>query len=365
MEKNRREFLKKMGMGAAVAASVPILSSCGNSSPDNAKITLCNSDATSTLIVPPAKGLQISGTFLDEISHDIPHQNWGEKEWDQDFCHMKAIGIDTVIMIRSGYRKFITYPSEYLIKKGCYKPSVDLLDMYLKLADKHGMKFYFGLYDSGHYWATGDMSHEIEDNKYVIDEVWQKYGQKYKSFQGWYLSGEISRATKGAIDSFRAMGKQCKDVSGGLPTFISPWIDGKKAVMAASGQLSKGDSVSVQQHEKEWGEIFDGIKGTVDACAFQDGHIDYDELDAFFEVNKKLADKYGLECWTNAESFDRDMPIKFLPIKFDKLRLKLEAAKRAGYDKAITFEFSHFMSPQSAYLQAGHLYNRYKEYFNL
>ena len=44
---------------------------------------------------------------------------------------------------------------------------------------------------------------------------------------------------------------------------------------------------------------------------------------------------------------------------------ELEAAKRAGYDKAITFEFSHFMSPQSAYLQAGHLYDRYKEYFKI
>jgi len=56
------------------------------------------------------------------------------------------------------------------------------------------------------------------------------------------------------------------------------------------------------------------------------------------------------------------MPSKFLPINFDKLRLKLEAAAKAGYDKAITFEFSHFMSPQSAYLQAGHLYNRYREH---
>ena len=120
-----------------------------------------------------------------------------------------------------------------------------------------------------------------------------------------------------------------RDRSGGLPTFISPWIDGKKAVMAASGQLSKSDAVSVDEHEKEWSEIFDGIKGVVDACAFQDGHIDYDELDAFFEVNKRMADKYGIECWTNAETFDRDMPIKFFPIKFDKLRLKLEAAKRA------------------------------------
>ena len=51
----------------------------------------------------------------------------------------------------------------------------------------------------------------------------------------------------------------------------------------------------------------------------------------------------------------RDIPV-------EKLKLKLEAAKRAGYDKAITFEFSHFMSPQSAYIQAHHLYNRYLEY---
>lgn len=135
--------------------------------------------------------------------------------------------------------------------------------------------------------------------------------------------------------------------------------------MAASGTLSKSDVVSVEEHEKEWSEIFDGIKGVIDACAFQDGQIDYDELDAFFEVNKKMADKYGIECWTNAETFDRDMPIKFFPIKFDKLRLKLEAAKRANYTKAITFEFSHFMSPQSAYLQAGHLFDRYKQYFEL
>jgi hypothetical protein len=85
-------------------------------------------------------------------------------------------------------------------------------------------------------------------------------------------------------------------------------------------------------------------------------------LDQYLSVNKQLADKHGLQAWTNSESFDRDMPIKFLPIKFEKLKLKLEAAKRIGYDKAITFEFSHFMSPQSMYPSAHHLYNRYLEF---
>ena len=49
----------------------------------------------------------------------------------------------------------------------------------------------------------------------------------------------------------------------------------------------------------------------------------------------------------------------------DRNAIQLEAAKRCGYDKALTFEFSHFMSPQSAYLQAGHLYDRYREYFGI
>ena len=359
---NRRDFLKQLGLGCAASLLAPSLLWAKNKRPSSPSVGALATD-NSHYLVPKANGLPITGTFLDEISHDIPHQNWGEREWDADFKYMKAIGIDTVIVIRSGYRKFITYPSAYLLKKGCYKPSVDLIDLFLRLADKYNMKFYFGLYDSGHYWDTGDMSHEIRDNRYVIDEVWKNYGH-HKSFKCWYISTEISRKTKGAIETFHTIGKQCKDISNNLPVFISPWIDGKKAVMPTEG-LTKEQAVSVEEHEREWNEIFDGIHDVVDACAFQDGHIDYDELDMFFSVNKKLADRYGMQCWTNAETFDRDMPIRFLPIKFDKLRLKLEAAKRCHYDKAITFEFSHFMSPQSAYLQAGHLYDRYKEYFNL
>ena len=356
---NRRDFLKTTT--AAAIASIPILNSCAPKIENNEEAGP-ETGQDQFFIVPKEAGLPITGTFLDEISHDIPHQNWGVKEWDADFRNMKSIGIDTVIMIRSGYRRFITWPSKYLLGKGCYMPSMDLVELFLTLADKYGMKFYFGLYDSGKYWDTGDMSYELESNKYVIEEVWNAYG-KHKSFQGWYISTEISRKTKGCIETFHTMGKMCKDISDGLPTFISPWIDGKKAIQGTGLKVKQG--VSVSDHEREWNEIFDGIHDVVDACAFQDGHIDYDELDAFFSVNKALADKYGMKCWTNAETFDRDMPISFLPIKFDKLRLKLEAAKRCGYDKAITFEFSHFMSPQSAYMQAGHLYDRYKEYFNI
>ena len=62
----------------------------------------------------------------------------------------------------------------------------------------------------------------------------------------------LERATKGAIESFRAMGRQCKEVSGGLPTFISPWIDGKKAVDAAGGNLTKAQAGHLYDRYREY-----------------------------------------------------------------------------------------------------------------
>jgi Domain of unknown function (DUF5109)/Domain of unknown function (DUF4434) len=309
--------------------------------------------------------MKIKGTFIDEISHDIPAQNWGEAEWDADFAHMKVIGIELVILIRCGYRRFLTYPSEFLITKNrCFEPSVDLVAMYLKLAEKHGLDFYFGTYDSGHFWDTGKIELDYTLNLHVIEEVWAKYGAS-PAFKGWYLSLELCRYQENLIEAYRKIGEHAKAVSGGLPVIMSPYIDGKKAVMAHESNLSKNtEGVSLEEHEREWDMIFNGIKSGVDIVAFQDGHVEFDELPAFLRLNRKLADKHGITCWTNSESFDRDMPIKFLPIKWEKLRLKLDAAAKAGIESAITFEFSHFMSPQSAYLQAGHLYNRYREWLS-
>ena len=309
--------------------------------------------------------MKLTGTFLDEISHDIPHQNWGPVEWAQDFEAMRSIGIDTVILIRSGHRRWLTYPSEVLMEReGCYHPPLDLVDLFLSLAESNGMAFYFGTYDSGKYWVEGDFQKEIDLNRAVVEEAWEKYGKR-KAFQGWYLTQEVSRRTRGIIDLYASMGRHCKDLSGGLPVLISPWIDGPKAVSSFDGETTKSGGISLAEHEAEWGEVMAGIRGAVDIVAFQDGHVDFHELADFLRLNKALADKYGLRCWTNSETFDRDMPIKFLPIKWEKLLLKLEAARQAGVEKAITFEFSHFLSPNSCYLQAHHLFRRYCEHFGL
>ena len=96
---NRRDFLKTTA--AAAIATIPVLNGCATSGDGNKNPSL-EGDQDRFFIVPKDAGLPITGTFLDEISHDIPHQNWGVREWDADFRNMKAIGIDTVIIIRSG-----------------------------------------------------------------------------------------------------------------------------------------------------------------------------------------------------------------------------------------------------------------------
>jgi hypothetical protein len=56
------------------------------------------------------------------------------------------------------------------------------------------------------------------------------------------------------------------------------------------------------------------------------------------------------------------MPIDFLPINWQNLRYKIEAAAKAGVAKLITFEFSHFLSPHSIYPSAHTLHRRYREW---
>ena len=363
--KGRRAFLRDLATGSGSIVAAYTL----NSQPLNAATAVVprsfksKGSLSDKMFETPGifKGMPIKATFLDEISWDIPHQNWGVKEWDLDFQAMKAMGINMVVMIRAGLGKWIASPFECILKtEDVNYPPVDLVEMFLTLADKYGMAFYFGMYDSGKYWVEGSFQKEIDLNLALIDEVWKKYGHHH-SFQGWYLSQEISRRTKNMSKIYAEMGKHAKAVSNNLTTMISPYIHGVK-----TDQVMTGDkALTVQEHEKEWNEILTNVEGAVDILAFQDGQVDYHELPDYLAVNKKLADAHGMRCWTNIESFDRDMPIRFLPIKWEKLLLKLEAARKAGMENAITFEFSHFMSPNSTYLQAGHLYERYKAHFGI
>ena len=252
--------LKPGGFAAALAVLIAVvLASCSPKGAvgGDAACGLSDADFRTEGIL---EAIPVRATFLDEVSWDIPHQNWGVREWDADFRAMKNMGINTVVLIRAGLGRWIAAPFECLLEsEEVYYPPVDLVEMFLTLADKYGMAFYFGMYDSGKYWQEGLFRREIDLNLKLIDEVWARYGH-HKSFQGWYLSQEISRRTKNMSRIYAEVGRHAKAVSGGLKTMISPYIHGIK-----TDQVMAGDkALSVEEHRREWNEILGNVAGAVD-----------------------------------------------------------------------------------------------------
>jgi hypothetical protein len=299
--------------------------------------------------------MRITGTFLDEITHDIPTANWGPEEWTREFDTMQSVGIDTVILIRAGYRDRMTFNSNTLAAEWPMRPPyLDLVDLFLAQAERTGMQFFFGIYDSGRYWHQGQPEKEIDLNMRFTEEVAKKYGSR-QAFAGWYMTHEIHQHDEGVTRLIEKLARHVKGLKD-VPVLMSPYVRGRKQF---------GDQpITPEEHERDWDEIFGILKGFVDIVAFQDGQVDFYELPTFMEINTRLARKHGLRPWSNVESFERGMPINFLPIDWRNLIYKVEVAERANVEKLITFEFSHFMSPNSMWPSAHNLFKRYKEYIS-
>ncbi len=301
--------------------------------------------------------MRITGTFLDEITHDIPANNWGSTAWTREFRTLKSIGIDTVILIRAGCGRTVAYPSVVLEREvKTYPVYEDLVDLFLTLSEENDMAFYFGTYDSVTF-ATHQrtMQQHLDLGRALIDEAWKLYGQR-SAFKGWYLTFEIGEQDPTRLACLRQLGQHCKELAPKLPTLISPYIAGPKAVATP---------VSLSDHASSWDQMLGELESVVDIVAFQDGHVDYHELPDFLQANSELISRHGMRAWSNVESFDRDMPFNFPPIDWRKLWWKMEAAAASGVDKLITFEFSHFMSPQSSWPAARHLFMRYCDHFGI
>ena len=300
--------------------------------------------------------MQITGTFLDEITHDIPSQNWGPDEWAADFDVMRQIGIDTVIIIRAGYREQAIFNSWALREHRPMLPAREnLAELFLDLAQANNMKLFWGIYDPGDW--TEDQEQSLLVNHDFMIEVYEQFGG-HPAFAGWYLTFELCRNKPEQVDLIIASGEHAKSLTPKLPTMISPFMSGPKAPPGVA-------SIPREQHEQEWRTVFERIRHCVDIVAFQDGHVDYLDVPEYLNVNIRLARQAGIACWSNLESFDRDVPLKFPPIDWRKLDYKIDAAREAGMDKLITFEFSHFLSPHAASLSAHNLFQRYCERFGL
>jgi endo-1,4-beta-mannosidase len=297
---------------------------------------------------------RITGTFLDEVTWDIPSQNWGKEEWRREFDTFKEAGIDTVIIIRAGLRDVCIFPSEALGVKG----EPDLAQLFLDEAQRCGMKLFFGSYDPGNLaweWANWKDSWPVCSK--FIEEVYKRYGQ-HPAFQGWYIAPETCVATPGSIAVFKNTSEKMKSVAD-LPVLISPYYP-------SYVYKDQTKEVRHQKFVEDWHKIFSEAKA-IDIAAFQDGSCSFHqeefatlELEDYIQEVHQVCKEHHVTMWNNVESFGRGFPIKFPPIDWRLLKKKMEIADPYA-EKQITFEFSHFMSPNSMYPSARMLYKRYIE----
>ena len=101
------------------------------------------------------------------------------------------MGINTVVLIRAGLAKWIASPFQCLLgKEDVYYPPVDLVEMFLTLADKYNMAFYFGMYDSGKYMViinhsrAGICHKKSAGAQRICPRFMQKSGNMPKQFPG-------------------------------------------------------------------------------------------------------------------------------------------------------------------------------------
>ena len=292
----------------------------------------------------------ITGTFIDEITYDIPSSNWSETEWKNELDIMKSVGIDTLIFIRGGFGSKTIYPSDYFKTKY----ADDFAGFILNEAGKRNMKVFVGLCISGAGWREkGGAKGEIHLNRHFINEFYARY-KDYPAFTGWYIPHETSRNNLNITEVMNGLSYLCKETNPDMPVLISPFFH--------TPVTCSDNFFTVEQHTDEWNDIFLYCGKQIDICAFQDGSAPISEMRDFFAATKKLCDSYNIEHWVNTETFERDVRKMYYPIPFSTLKQKLEMHKEYA-SKIITFEFSHFLSPQSIYPSARNLNNLYKEYY--
>lgn len=290
----------------------------------------------------------ITGTFIDDITYDIPSSNWTMEEWEKDLDYMQSVGIDTLVFIRGGFEGKTIFPSEHFM----YFKKYDFLGFILKEAETRRMKVFIGLYISNLTWNEGDATEELRQNRIFVDEVLKKYSV-YSSFYGWYIPHEASHNVYNVGRVIKNLAALVKDRSPEKKTLVSPFF---------RSSVVSDKPFSPERFLDEWNYLYDSFDKDLDICAFQDGTAPINEFKEYLDCAKTLCDKHNITLWSNTEGFERDPRFVYYPIPFELMQTKLEMTK-PFVEKTIMFEFSHFLSPQSIYPSARNLFNLYKQYY--
>lgn len=315
-------------------------------------------------MLSPSSYKPITGTFLSCLPGDTGISNMGKLEWENEFAIYQAIGIDTIIVIRSELECNGTYTSALDPRSTTWEEDPNLLSMFFRLCDQHNMDLYLGGAVSLDNLYKGYWQKEISDNIKFYEKMLEKFSHR-KSFQGLYFSIEALPWHFNFFDIVAGIAKEAKKLAPEKKKLLSPTLFGLTGYM--------NSTYSVEDFTKLYGNMLNHISGCLDYCAWQDkyftpecrmGQIIDSKLEEWLKAAKRITEDSGAEFWVNIETFQRGsvLPEKrdYRQIDYRCLAAKLQAASRYS-SKNITFELSSCMSPYSEWGSSLRLLQRYLE----
>jgi len=279
----------------------------------------------------------------------------GQQWWDAELGAMNDIGMDTLVIQNVGVGSNYYYPSSV---PGVNGTVTDTIEHALLAADALGMGVFLGLQaNSGGF----NLNQNLTQGAATLTELNSRYGS-HASLAGWYIPQEISDVTvlndsplRDDLVSYMGQISQQAHTNTTLPVMISPFF---------------GQNPNAQTYANWWDTT--GLAGTgIDILALQDGvgthRTTIAESLPVFQAFQPVLQNHNVAFWANNESFNQThgFPIDGQPFAAEPTDINTFTAQiqstAAHVDKAITFEFSTYMSPQ-ADGAANALYQDYNTY---
>ena len=310
---------------------------------------------------------KITGTFIQPLLGDTGIENRGLKEWEQDFQMLKAMGMDTLEIIRCECEQNGVRVSGLDPRSTTWKEDDNLLDMFFRLGDKYGFDLYLGGVQNITNLHLGDWKKEIDDNKRFYDRMIPRY-QNHKCLKGIYITLEALPWHFNFLDIASEVLKYMKRTFPEKKTFISPIING--VLGDYSSHYTPDQWVDIYKRY-----FYGQLAGVLDYCAPQDwfaapacqyGEIQENGYTEWFSKMKKLFDECGIELWSNLESFQRPFPghgeAKGVYRQSDYRTMYMKLASASPWvERIITYDYFSCISPNTEWGSSRRLLARYME----
>jgi hypothetical protein len=290
---------------------------------------------------------KITGTFLDFAVEFVPsgthYPEWlGSNPgfWDRELADMRAAGITDVIIARMMELGRTHYHSPLFQEWD----RDDHVDRVMVVAADLGLRVWLGGHLNLAFWDRSwdfarMMARDLRVNTVIYRELWERYAG-HPALAGWYVSNEPDRDNVDIPDRAEPL----RDCLGGLYALL-------KAETGLPVLVSPFYSKSLPPAELAawWDAFLD--RPMFDVLAMQDGVGCYPRRDLRPETvppnYAALAPVYaahGIAFWNNVETFMSPYPT---PGPLDRIDAQYRAGKPYT-EKAITWEFGHFLGRQQA-----------------